>query len=170
MIAGLGVVDIAMLTVLALSMLVGLVRGLVFEVLSLAGWLVAYFAAQWFGAELAPYLPIGEPGSMARLLAAMVIVFVGALIAWTLLARLVRLLLHATPLSLIDRVGGGAFGVLRGAVLLLALSTVVQITPAAQSEFWQASVGAAWLQAAVRVIRPLLPAEMGRWLPVATRD
>ena len=38
----------ALLGVLLLSVLVGLVRGLVFEVLSLLGWVVAYFAAQWF--------------------------------------------------------------------------------------------------------------------------
>jgi membrane protein required for colicin V production len=169
-IAGIGAVDLAMLAVLLLSVVVGLVRGLTFEVLSLAGWVVAYFAAQWFAAELAPYLPIGEPGSLARHVAALALLFVGVLVAWTLLARLVRLLLHATPLSLIDRVGGGAFGLLRGAVLLLALATVVRVTPAAQSRFWQASVGAAWLQSAVHVIHPLLPAEVGPWLPTAIRD
>jgi membrane protein required for colicin V production len=167
--AGIGAVDLGMLAVMLLSMIVGLVRGLVFEVLSLAGWVVAYFAAQWFAADLAPYLPIGQPDSLARHMVAMALLFIGVLIAWTLLARLARMVLHATPLTLIDRVGGGAFGLLRGALLLLVLTTVVQVSPAAQSSFWQASVGAAWLQSGVHVIRPLLPAEMGRWLPAANR-
>ena len=52
-------------------------------------------------------------------------------------------LVRATPLSLIDRIGGGAFGVLRGVVLLLVLATVVRYTPASQSLLWTTSVGAA---------------------------
>lgn len=165
MIAGLGWMDLAMLAALALSVVVGLVRGLVFEVLSLAGWVVAYFAAPWFAVDLVPYLPVGEPGSALRHGVALLVVFIVVLLIWSLLARLVRSLLHATPLSVIDRVGGGAFGLLRGAVLLLVLATLVQVSPAAQSGVWQQSVGGAWLQQALRTLRPLLPSEMGRWLP-----
>ena len=44
----LGWVDWALLAVLALSIAVGLWRGLVFEVLSLVGWVGAYIAAQLF--------------------------------------------------------------------------------------------------------------------------
>ena len=40
-------VDWALLAVLAVSVVIGLVRGFVFECLSLAGWVVAWFAAQW---------------------------------------------------------------------------------------------------------------------------
>ena len=40
--------DWVFLTVLAASLLIGAWRGLVFELLSLAGWVVAFFAAQWF--------------------------------------------------------------------------------------------------------------------------
>ena len=60
---GIGWVDWAMLAVLVLSLVVGAVRGLVFEVLSLAGWIVACFAAQSGSPWLAPHLPIGTPGS-----------------------------------------------------------------------------------------------------------
>jgi len=165
-----GAVDVCMLAVVVFSVIVGLVRGLAYEVMSLAGWVAAYFAAQWFAFELAPWLPIGQPDSLARHMVAMGLVFVGVLIAWTLLARLIRMLVHATPLTLIDRVGGGAFGLLRGAVLLLVLVTVVQVSPAAQSGYWQASVGVAWLLSGMHVILPLLPAEVGPWLPAGNRN
>ena len=39
-------VDLALATLLLLSIGIGLWRGLVFEVMSLAGWVIAYFAAQ----------------------------------------------------------------------------------------------------------------------------
>lgn len=168
MIAGLGAVDLGMLAVLALSVIFGLVRGLIFEVMALAGWVVAYFVAQWFSPDVARQLPVGAPGSAANLAAAFALVFVGTLIVWSLLARLLRLLLHATPLSAIDRVGGGAFGLVRGGVVLLVLATLVRYSPAAQSPLWQSSVGAGWLNESIGVIRPLLPGEVGRWLPAAS--
>jgi membrane protein required for colicin V production len=161
-----GWVDIGMILVLAVSVIVGTVRGFVFELLSLAGWLAAWIAAQWFGPDLAPHLPIGVPGSPLNLGAGYVVTFVAALVVWTVGARLVRLLIHATPLSLIDRVLGAGFGLLRGAVLLLAVSTVVAFTPAARSQPWQDSVGAAWLGAALQGLKPVLPDDVARHLPV----
>ena len=40
--------DWILLGVLLASMVVGLWRGLVYEVLSLAGWVAAFFVAQWW--------------------------------------------------------------------------------------------------------------------------
>jgi membrane protein required for colicin V production len=162
----LGWVDGLLLAVLALSVVVGLWRGLVFEVLSLLGWVAAYIAAQVFGSDVAAHLPIGSPGSALNLGAAFAVTFIGALIVWSLASRLVRLLVHATPLSLIDRVLGAGFGLLRGGVLLLALATVVSLTPAARSPAWQSSQGAAWLQAMLQELKPVLPFEVARHLPV----
>jgi membrane protein required for colicin V production len=163
--ASLGAVDLTMLAVLLLSVGVGLWRGLWLEVAMLVGWLVAYFCAQWFAPEVAPHLPLGSPGSGLNRAAAFALVFVGAVIVWALAARLVRLLIQATPLSVVDRLGGGAFGLLRGAVLLLAAATLVGFTPAAQSSVWQASTGARWAAEALGFIHPLLPPDLRQWLP-----
>ena len=160
----LGFVDWALLAVLAVSVLVGVVRGFVFEVLSLAGWIVAWFAAQWGSPLLAPQLPVGAPGSALNAGAAFALAFVAALVAWALLARLVRLLIHATPLSLPDRLLGAGFGALRGGVLLLALATVVALTPASQSAAWRASQGARWLEQGLAMLKPLLPDAVSRHL------
>jgi membrane protein required for colicin V production len=160
----LGLVDWALLAVLAVSVLVGVVRGFVFEVLSLAGWIVAWFAAQWGSPLLAPQLPVGVPGSALNAGAAFALAFVAALVAWALLARLVRLLIHATPLSIPDRLLGAGFGALRGGVLLLALATVVALTPASQSAAWRASQGARWLEQGLAMLKPLLPDAVSRHL------
>jgi membrane protein required for colicin V production len=160
----LGWVDGTLLAVLAVSVLVGLWRGFTFEAMSLAGWVVAYFAAQWAVPQVARHIGIGEPGSALNHAATFALCFLAALLAWALLARLLRLLVHATPLTLPDRALGAVFGLLRGAVLLLALATVVTMTPAAQSEPWQASTGARWLFATVQIIRPMLPPDVAQWL------
>ena len=150
--------DLAMLAVLLLSMAVGAWRGLVFELMSLLGWFAAYLAAQWFNAAVAPYVPVGSPGSPVNHAAAFAVTFLAALIAWGLLARLLKMLIHATPLSAVDRLLGAAFGALRGGVLLLAVAAVVARTPWAQAPSWQHSTGAAWLRVAVAGLKPTLPA------------
>ena len=154
--------DWALVSVLALSMVVGLVRGFVFECLSLAGWVVAWFVAQWAAPWLGPHIALGSAGSALNLGLAFALAFIGALIVWALLARLVRLLIHATPLSVVDRLLGALFGLLRGAVLLLAVATVVALTPASQSNGWRTSEGARWLGQALATLKPLLPEPVAR--------
>lgn len=160
-----GWVDWALLAITLASVIVGIVRGLVFEVLSLLGWVAAYMAAHAGASWLAPHLPIGMPGSALNFGAAFAITFIVALIVWTLLARLLRLLIHATPLTLVDRTLGAAFGLVRALVVLLAVATVVSFTPAARAPAWQTSHGAAWLGALLAGLKPLLPAAVTRHLP-----
>ena len=163
--SGMAWVDWTLLAVLVLSVVVGLWRGLVFELMSLVGWVVAYTAAQLLSPTLAAHVPVGAPGSALHQGAAFAAAFVLALLAWALLSRLVRLIIHATPLTLLDRALGAVFGLLRGGVLLLALATVVAFTPVLQSQAWQASRGAAWLAIALQGLKPVLPVAVARHLP-----
>ena len=161
----LGWIDLVLLGILAGSIIVGLWRGLVFELMSLVGWLVAYVLAQMFSPDLAAHLPVGTPGSALNAGVAFAITFVVVLIVWSLLARLASLLIHATPLTLIDRLLGAVFGALRGLVLLLALATLVAFTPAVDAPAWQHSQGARWLNFVLQAISSFLPESIARHLP-----
>ena len=160
-------VDLVLAGILALSVIGGLVRGFVFEVLSLLGWFAAYFAAQWLAPDVAPHIPVGKPGSGINHAAAFAAVFIAALLVWALSSRLLRLLIHATPLSVPDRLLGAVFGLLRGLVLLLAAATVISLTPLVKSPTWQASQGAQWLQVALAALRPVLPPQLLKHLPAS---
>ena len=165
----LGWVDWTLLGVLVLSVLIGIVRCFVFECLSLAGWVVAWFVAQVAAPQLAPHLQNWVPGGAGPAsthAAAFVLAFVGALIVWGLLSKLVRMLVHATPLSVPDRLLGAGFGVLRGGVLLVAVAGVVALTPAAQSSAWRDSQGARWLDQTLHALKPLLPRSTASLLSV----
>ena len=152
----LGGLDLAMLGVLAFSALVGVVRGLVFEILSLMGWAAAWFAGLWLGPLLAPHLPLGTPGSPLNGIAAFACAFLIVLVLWGLAARGISALIGKTPLRPLDRLLGAAFGVARGVLLLLALATIVAYTPAATSDAWRESTGAHWLTAIVGELMPAL--------------
>jgi membrane protein required for colicin V production len=97
--------------------------------------------------------------------AAFALTFIATLIVWSLAASLVRMLIKATPLSVPDRVLGAGFGALRGVVLLLALASLVAMTPAVRSPAWQASQGAGWLHAVLDELKPVLPTEVAQHLP-----
>jgi membrane protein required for colicin V production len=155
-----GWVDLALVAVLLLSVIVGLARGVVFELLSLAGWVAAWFAAQWLAPQVAPHVPVGATGSALNHGAAFALAFIAALIVWGLAARLVRLLIRATPLSPLDRLLGALFGFVRGVVLLLAVATVVGFTPLVKTAAWQQSRGAAILNAVLQGLLPLLPPQV----------
>ena len=161
----LGWVDLALVALLLLSVILGLVRGFVYEVLSLLGWVAAWLAAQWLAPELAPKLPVGTPDSALNHAVAFAAVFIVALLAWSLLARLLRMAIHATPLSAADRALGATFGVARALVLMLAVTTVVMLTSLAQSAAWRHSHGAAWLNGALTGLKPALPPAIAEHLP-----
>ena len=152
-----GWVDATMLGVLAFSLLIGVWRGFVFEVLAIGGWFVAFFTAQWAWPDLAPHLPVGSSGSLLNHAAAFALAFFLALIVWSLLSRMVRRVVRATPLAPVDRLFGAGFGLLRGLVVLLVLAAVVAYTPLAASADWRASAGAGWLNAVLQGVKPWLP-------------
>ena len=147
-------VDIALLAVLCVSALVGLWRGFVFEIVALLGWLVAYVAANLGGPWVAGQLPSGA-GAAIRLWGASVLVFV--LVACTLLARLLRALVSVTPLTVVDRLLGGAFGAARGVVVLVIVGTLVTLSPFAQAAWWRQSQSALWIDQALEGLKPVLP-------------
>ncbi|MBQ0935819.1 CvpA family protein [Ideonella paludis] len=159
--------DWAVLAGLLLSVLMGLWRGLVFEVLSLLGWLAAWWAAQSFSGWAAAQLPWGAADSIWRAMGAYGLVFTATLLACGLLARLARLLVAATPLSLPDRFFGAVFGLLRGVLIALVLTTLVLWTPLAKTDVWKASWVANTLTEWVRQLQPLFPQWPGlkAWLP-----
>jgi membrane protein required for colicin V production len=153
----LGWVDVALLAVFGLSVLVGLWRGFVFEIVSLLGWLVAFIIANSAGPYLAQVIPLANADPQLRLWAAYVVVFVLVLVACTLLARMLRALVAATPLSFIDHLLGGVFGVVRGALVLVVVATLVTLSPFAHSTPWTNSHGALWLGLALEGLKPVLP-------------
>ncbi|WP_292442869.1 CvpA family protein [Methylibium sp.] len=158
-------IDWAFLSVVVLSVVVGVVRGLMYEVMSLLGWVLAYVAAHAFGRVLAPAIPVGSPGSGLNLAVSFAAVFIGTLIVWNLLSWLLKKLVQASPLNPLDRVLGAVFGLLRGGLIGLAVATAVNLTPLAESATWRGSHSAAGLREVLSGLRPLLPDEVARHLP-----
>lgn len=154
--------DYAVLTVLLASVLLGLWRGVVSELLALAAWIVAFLVARGMAAEVASRLSayVAEPGM--RLAAAYVLVFVAVLLVFTIARILISLMLKAVGLGLLDRLLGGAFGVLRGGVVVLVAVLVAGMTPLPKTDWWRNAVLAPPLETAVIAAKPWLPADAAK--------
>jgi membrane protein required for colicin V production len=157
--------DWILLAVLLASLLLGAWRGLVYELMSVLGWIAAFVLAQWWAPEVATRLPMSGATEPVRYAAAFVLVFVAGAFAGGLFAWLTRKLVEAIGLRPVDRTLGAAFGLVRGVILLLALAVVMDMTPLKSSREWQASVGAGVLSTALRGLKPVLPEAFGAYLP-----
>lgn len=151
--------------VLVVSMVVGAWRGLVFEVISVASWIAAFVLAQWFAPAVAHWLPISSTNEALRYGIGFVLVFVGTIFAGSLIAFVVKKLLAAVGLSPADRMLGAAFGVVRGVVILLALTVMVGMTPFKSAPWWQESEGAQLAGVALHGLKPMLPKDFGQYIP-----
>ena len=135
------------------------------EVLSLSGWIAAFFVAQWQALRVADWLPMQGSSDMLRYAAGFVVAFIAVLVLTALLGWLLRTFVSAIGLGVLDRLLGSVLGLIRGVVLLLAVTVVAQITPLAQTPGWQQARGAVWLTQGLQVLRPMLPVEFGKFLP-----
>lgn len=154
--------DYAVLAVLALSVAVGLWRGVVSEILALVAWVAAFVVARAEGADVANWLGgwIAEPG--LRIAAAYVGVAVAVLLVFAVARVVLRLLLKAVGLGLLDRLLGGAFGALRGLVVVFAVVLVAGMTPLPKQEWWREARLAPPVETAVLATRPWLPADVAK--------
>ncbi len=157
--------DWIFIAVLAVSFLLGAWRGLVYEVLSVMSWIAAFVLAQMLAPDAAAWLPVQRAPEAGRYAMGFVVVFIAVVFAGGLLAWLTKKLVQAVGLRPVDRTLGAAFGLIRGAVLLMAVAIVINMSPARRAVWWTESKGAAAAIAALKDFKPVLPERFGKYLP-----
>ena len=157
--------DWIFLVVLGASLLIGAWRGLIFELFSLAGWVAAFFAAQWFAADVGQRLPVAGGEGALSYAAGFAVVFVIAVFVFGFVAWLAKKMIEAIGLRPADRSMGALFGLVRGGVLLLVVAVIVGLTPLRDEAWWEESQGAYVLTQVLELLRPALPQEFGSFLP-----
>lgn len=135
----LGWVDLTALGVILVFFVLGLFKGLIWQVSRILILVSAYFVAGQFGHDVAAMLgspqPAQGPASIelgatgpapvvpaveTTLYLSYCLLFVGVLIVLSLLAILIRKLAHKAGLGFFDRLGGGVLGIATGACVVLA--------------------------------------------------
>ncbi len=144
------------------SLLIGLWRGVVGEILALLAWVLAFFAAKFWGEEVARLVFAGLADPAVRIVAAWVSVFVVVLLLMSLLRLALRSLLKVLGLSLTDRALGMIFGAARGLLIVLVLVAAGGMTSAPKEKWWSEAQFAAPLETAVLASKPWLPPDIAK--------
>lgn len=163
---GLGLTDGVFAGVLLLSLLVGAWRGLVYELMSLAGWIAAFVMAQWLAEDVSAWLPVWrDAAAQVRYAVSFVLVFVASVFAASVVSWLLRKVVETAGLRPADRSLGAVFGLMRGVVILMALAVVVQLLGLHKDAWWHESRMAPMLDVLLSGIKPLLPPALQAYLP-----
>lgn len=145
--------DLLLLAVIGVSTLLGLMRGFIGVLASLAAWALAGWAAFRFGARVALLLSGGSDPAAGQLLAGYGLSFLAVMLFVGMVAWGVRRLVHSVGLSGLDRALGGAFGLARGGLVACMLLLLMGFTGLPHERGWQQSQvvpvllpGAQWLR------------------------
>ncbi|MEY3202309.1 MAG: hypothetical protein RIR70_1859 [Pseudomonadota bacterium] len=149
--------DYAVMTVAGISLVLGIWRGFVREVMSLAAWALAFWAASEFGHAGAVAVSRVFMDPLVQTVLGYALVFVGVLLFCSGLIALVRMLITAAGLGLTDRVLGGVFGLTRGVFITLLAVLVCGLTDLPKNPWWQDAKLAPPLETAVLATKPWLP-------------
>ena len=156
------VLDLIVLLVLVLTVVRGLMRGMVDTLFSLAAWLLAFLLGKW-GALLAePLLPAGLESPATRYFAGFAVVFLVVLIVVLLVGHAVAALVRAVGLGPADKVLGGLVGVVKGLVILTGFSIAAGLTALPRTDLWKQAMLSGNLQAMARAALPLLPQNVAK--------
>jgi membrane protein required for colicin V production len=156
--------DYTILAVLALSVLMGLWRGFIGEVLALVCWILAFWTAWMFGPALADRFSASISTPSVRVLLAYVVCFVTVLIAGAIVGFLMRKLVEGSGLSGSDRLLGMVFGLMRGFALVTLVVLLMGFTPFRRDPWWNQSRLLPDFEIGARLLGDRLPAEVARYI------
>jgi membrane protein required for colicin V production len=120
-------IDITAFAILAVFGVMGLFRGLVWQVSRLLSIVLGYIAAIRYAEPVADQLAAWfaiEDRPIAVYIA-YVVIFVTVLVVLSVITGLLRKVLQRTGLSFLDRMGGWLFGLLTGAAVIIITLTIV---------------------------------------------
>lgn len=127
--------DMAIIVVIALSVLTGLFRGFVKELISLVVWILAIWMSIHFSDQLDPYLSSYIHQEAMRSGAAFLIIFFGTLLLGGIVNAVLSFILKKTGLSGTDRVLGMGFGFIRGVFIVSVMIVGVRMTNMPEDDY-----------------------------------
>ncbi len=153
--------DFAVIAILLVSFLLGIWRGLVYEVLSLLGWPIAFVVSKIYGGSMVTLLSdisfMQTVPEVSRVGIAYALIFIATLLVWGVLVWLIARLVKAVGLGAIDKVLGGLFGLLRGGLILLVLVWLTGLTHLPEQSAWRNAKMSKPLEEAALLTRAWLP-------------
>lgn len=149
--------DFTVLIIFVVSVLLSIVRGIVRESLSLAGWVIAYMAAKIFSKDFVSVLPTSISDESLRIVISFSAIFLSVVIVMSMVTMLASTLIRTVGLGSVDRTLGALFGFVRGLLVVLLLVLLAGLTTLPKEPFWQKALLSKPLETGVIMAMPWLP-------------
>lgn len=133
-------VDIAIVTVIGLSVLTGLFRGFVKELVALCTWILAIWLGFHYSESLDPWLSSYIQDKSARTAVAFVLILFATLLVGGIINATLSFILTRAGLSGTDRTLGMGFGFLRGIFIVALIMLAVKMTSLPYDQYSKDSV------------------------------
>lgn len=152
-------VDFLVLGIFFLSMVVGLMRGLLKEIIAIITWIVGFIIATLFSSTLAAMFTntpqvqsafssagnaIGmkttQSLSMLSVGISFMLILFGVIIIGKIISYLITGIFIGTNLSMANRFLGAIFGLIRGFLMVLLMMFIINFTPIAKQPAWESSL------------------------------
>jgi membrane protein required for colicin V production len=157
-------VDLTILGIVAVSAIVGLARGLVRELFSLAMWAGAVLVAWAYFPKLQVYLEPWVAAGSVRMAVAFLILVLLVVIAGSLFGHLLVRLVERSGLTGTDRLLGGLFGTVRGGLIVAMSVFLAALTPMPEDAWWTESALIGRFQVLAERVLDELPPEVPGWV------
>ena len=158
------VFDYAVLTIVGLSVIFSVMRGMVKEVLAIVGWVAAFYVARTYTSQLLPMMPADIPSESLRVLAAFLVLFLATLLLTSLLAIALSAVFKKVGLGGLNRLLGAVFGLFRGVLIVCVLVFLAGLTELPKDARWKNAMFSAPIEALVISMLPWLPEEIAKYV------
>ena len=149
--------DLAIIGIIALSAVIAFFRGIVRSLIGLIAWIAGFVAGVVFAPSLATLFPSFPDYPALPWVLAFVIIFLLTIVAGALIAWPLHAVIHKAGLGFVDRGLGFMFGLVRGAVVIVAFVLVGGLSPLPEREWWQNSLLVPPFERAAMSLKPWLP-------------
>lgn len=121
--------DIGIMLVIVLSMLSGVFRGFIKELVAIGVWIAAFWFAIHYVHNLDPYVSPYIQDPSIRLVAEYIIILISFIVLGSIVNLILGLVLTTTGLGGIDRLLGAGFGFLKGVLIISLILLGLKMTP-----------------------------------------
>ena len=156
--------DYAVLSIIGICIIVSMMRGAVREMLSIVGWLAAFYVAKTYATQLIPLLPQNIPTDSLRVLAAFVILFLGVILVFSLLSIALSSILKKIGISWLNRFFGALFGFAKGLLIVCVLVFLAGLTSLPKDVRWTNAMFSSPLEALVKAALPWMPQKVTQYV------
>jgi len=156
--------DLVLLALTAISVVLGVWRGVVSESFSVIAWIAGFPIANYFASDVRRWLDLSDTSPAVAYMLAWVLVFVSVWLVCRVFSSLLSGVLSVVGLGVFNRLLGAVFGLMRASLALMVFAILVRLTPAANYPLWQSSWVVQMANRCIEFFKPFLPVPLESWV------